>query len=212
MPGSHQHPCHHPSLSPFPAASLLLSLQSRKRSLFYMHCKLSGKKQTNKKQKSIQLFSIQSPSIPSTTESYLHHLLEVVCWMLFQWTTSFAFIQQPWGENKKTHSLKHRSINQSNKKKNRAKGFGVWWLQNSNTNLLVYISNNKTKWKQKKKVHWYSVPFFVISFFVFFFFASTKDRDSSVPISTHEVKLMQSKAPKKLCNTKASQQTLKKHI
>jgi hypothetical protein len=65
--------------------------------------------------------------------------------------------------------------------------------------------------EEKKKSIGSLFHFLLSAFFCFFFFllASTKDRDSSVPISTHEVKLMQSKAPKKLCNTKASQQTPK---
>ncbi len=130
---------------------------------------------------------------------------KLVCWMLFQWTTSFAFNQQPWGKNKKTHSLKHQSINQSNKKK-QSKGFWGLMIGKSKYKSVVYISNNKTKWKQKKSALVFCSIFCYQLFVFFFFFASTKDRDSSVPISTHEVKLMQSKAPKKLCNTKANQQ------
>jgi hypothetical protein len=77
-----------------------------------MHCKLSGKKQTNKKQKSIQLFSIQSPSIPSTTESYLHHLLEVSMLNAFS-MDHLLCIQSTALRKKQKNPLTQASIHQS---------------------------------------------------------------------------------------------------
>jgi hypothetical protein len=66
---------------------------------------------------------------------------------------------------------------------------------------VVYICNNKTKRKQKKKC--IGILFhFLLSAFLFFFFASTKDRDSSVPMKKNwcKAKLQRNYATQKPTN------------